>query len=221
MCDMSDTFQKTIYQDFLSTTHTESVVQAALREETVRRVEHHTMMITPEQAQFLAFLVQSIGARSAIELGVFTGYSSLAIAQALPEDGKLIACDTHDDWPSIGQPYWQTAGVSNKIELHIRPAIETLQQLLDERRENSFDFIFIDADKIHYADYYALTLDLLHPNGLIVFDNMLRVCNQLVAEKKTPGTRAIYALLERIECDKRVSTTLVPLDSGMLLVRKV
>jgi len=217
---MSKPLEETLYPDFLSTTHTESAIQTALREETIRRIEHHRMMTTPEQAQFLTFLVTHLGVRNAIELGVFTGYGSLAIAQALPDNGKLIACDNGDEWPAIGKPYWERAGVADKIELHIAPAIETLQLLLDDKQEKRFDFIFIDADKIHYPDYYELSLELLHPSGLIVFDNVISVGNQKVSEKKTPGTRAISTLLERIKTDKRVATKLVPLASGMLLVTR-
>ncbi len=212
--------QETIYQDFLSTAHTESTVQAALREETKRRIQHHQMMTTPEQVQFLAFLVKHIGASRAIELGVFTGYGSLAIAEALPEEGKLIACDISEEWPSLGQPFWKKAGIEDKIDLQIRPAIETLQLLLDEGRAGCFDFIFIDADKIHYSDYFELSLTLLNTEGLIVLDNVLWIGEQRVVEKKTPATRAICTLLERLEGDKRVNITLVPLAKGMLLVSR-
>ena len=196
----------------------ESPIQTALREKTINSVKHHQMMTTPEQAQFLAFLIEYSRACHAIEVGVFTGYGSLAIAQALPKEGQLIACDIGDEWPSIGKPFWKEAGVAHKIDLQIGPAIETLQHLLDEGAGASFDFIFIDADKIHYSDYLELSLKLLKAHGLIVLDNVIWVGEQKVEEKKTPATRAIHALLERLANDSRVRTQLVPLASGMLLV---
>lgn len=198
----------------------ETEIQRALREATVQHVEHHHMMTTPEQVGFLAFMVKLIGARQAIEVGVFTGYGSLAIAQALPADGRLIACDHSDEWPSIGKSFWQEAGVIDKIDLHIAPAAETLQALLDEGVAGQFDFIFIDADKVHYSDYAALGHALLREGGLMVFDNVLRINQRPVVERGVPATRAVADLLAAMSEDDRYETTLIPIAEGMLLAQK-
>ena len=198
----------------------ETQAQRALRQVTTQKVEQHQMMTTPEQVQFLQFLLKLIEAKWAIEVGVFTGYGSLAIAQALPANGKLIACDHNKEWPSIGKPYWQQAGVADKIDLHIAPALETLQVLLDEGCEGRFDFVFIDADKIHYAEYGALAYRLLRKGGLIVFDNVFWVGDQRAVERKVPATRAVANLLTSYSQDDRYETTLIPIGQGMLLAKK-
>lgn len=198
----------------------ETPVQRALREITLQEVEQHRMMTTPEQVQFLAFLMHSINARRAIEIGVFTGYGSLAIAQALPEDGELIACDHSDEWPSIGKPFWKQAGVADKIQLHIAPAVETLQTLLDEGLGEQFDFVFIDADKINYPEYAEFSYKLLRAGGLAVFDNVIWIGEKRVVEASVPATRAVSGLLKSMSADERFETTLVPIAQGMLLARK-
>ena len=215
---MTKQIQPTIYEDFLSTAHSESFIQASLRKKTVETIAHHRMMTTPQQVQFLAFLVRRIAARSALEIGAFTGYGSLAIAKALPADGRLVTCDIHDEQPSIGNPFWEAAGVANKIDLRIAPALETLQHFLE--KDKHFDFIFVDADKRHYLDYFELSLKLLHPEGLMVIDNMLWVAGRKVVDQDTPAARGIKALLARVETDDRVDSLMVPLDSGMLLIQK-
>lgn len=209
-----------IYQYLLNSSSRESAIQAKLRETTHAQLEFSAMMTSPEQAQFLNFLVGLIGAEHAIEVGVFTGYGSLAIALALPDNGELIACDSNVEWTSLGKPYWEQAGVADKINLKIGPALDTLQDLLRNNRQNEFDFIFIDADKIHYLDYYECGLKLIRQGGLIVFDNMLWVGDQVVLERKSPATKAIYQLTEFIRTDERVNMSLVPIGEGMLLVRK-
>lgn len=194
--------------------------QMALREATFAQVKHHHMMTTPEQVGFLAFLIQSIQARRAIEIGVFTGYGSLAMAQALPKDGLLVACDQSENWPNIGKPFWQQAGVAEKIDLQIAPAMETLQALIDEGQGGQFDFAFIDADKIHYMDYLELCYQLIRDGGLLVFDNVLWINQQRVSERAVPATRAVAGLLESVCDDQRFESTLVPIAQGMLLLRK-
>ncbi len=198
----------------------ETKVQRALREVTILQVKHHHMMTTPEQVGFLSFLLKLINAQRVIEVGVFTGYGTLAMAQALPEQGRLIACDHNKVWPLIGQIYWQQAGVADKIDLHIAPAVETLQALLDEGQAGQFDFIFVDADKIHYADYYALTYQLLGEGGVVVFDNIFWIHQQRVIKKNIPATRSVAKFLELVSCDNRFEKTLIPIADGMLLARK-
>ncbi len=209
-----------LYQHMLTASLRENSYQSALREATCQLDSKFSRMITaPEQVQFLSLLVKLTGAKTAIEVGVFTGYGSLAIAQALPDDGALIACDTNATWANIGKPYWQQAGVADKIDLRIAPASETLAGLLPSHKAK-IDFIFIDADKIHYDDYYELALQLLRPNGLVVLDNILWVSGQPVVWQDTPATKAINRLAEKVQKDDRVDCSLVPLSTGMLLAYK-
>lgn len=211
---------ETIYDYLLKATLRESPIQAELREITNHEVEFHRMMTSPEQAQFITLLVELMGARRAIEVGVFTGYGTLAIAQALPKEGELIACDIAVDWPNVGKPFWEKAGVDHKIQLKIAPALETLQALIDSNQSNSFDFIYVDADKINYQHYYELSLQLLRQGGMIAFDNMLRVGDAIVAEQTNPATKAIFALNNALQQDSRVNISLVPIAEGVMLVRK-
>lgn len=198
----------------------ENEIQRALREETVRCVEHHAMMSSPEQAKLLMFLIRLIGVQRVIEIGVFTGYGTLAMAQALPEQGYLLACDKNSYWPAIGQPYWEQAGVTEKIDLRIAPALETLQSLRDEGRDAYFDFIFVDGDKIHYPDYFKFGHFLLRQGGIMIFDNVLRVGAQHVVKRQVPATRAIAGFLESLSHDNRYDLSLIPIAQGMLLARK-
>jgi caffeoyl-CoA O-methyltransferase len=179
------------------------------------------MQMAPEQGQFLALLAKLIGARRAIEVGVFTGYSALAVALALPEDGRLLACDVSDEWTAIGRRYWQAAGVVHKIELRIAPAQETLAPLAADRRQHdSFDFAFIDADKNNYDAYYELCLQLVRPGGLIIVDNVLWNGAVIDPERQDEDTLAIRALNEKICSDSRVDLSLVPIGDGMTVARK-
>lgn len=198
----------------------ETEEQGALRELTRSQVEHHHMMTTPDQVNFLQLLIRSIRATRAIEVGVFTGYATLALAQALPSDGQLIACDQNDTWPRMGEPFWEKAGVRHKIDLQIAPALETLQALLDEGYEQQFDFIFIDADKINYSSYFVLGDKLLRDGGLLVFDNTLRIHEQRVAEEKLPATRAVASLLRSMSQHPGYQSSLVPMAEGMLIAHK-
>jgi len=211
-------FTEEIYEYMLSVSLRENDIQKQLREQTVREVREHVMLTNPEQVQFLQFLVELTGAKKAIEVGVFTGYGSLAIAQALPADGKLVACDIGSVWPSIGKPFWEAAGVAQKIDLRIAPAAQTLQALLDEGLAKTFDFVFIDADKIHYKDYYEYALKLVRKGGLIAFDNTLWM-EDPVNTLSTPAARGVDAVSRLVHNDDRVTSSMLPIAGGMLLAR--
>lgn len=178
------------------------------------------MQIAPEQGQFMALLVKLMQAKKILEIGVFTGYSSLSMALALPSDGKLIACDQDAEVTSIAQRYWQAAGVDDRIHLHLAPALDTLQKLLDQGEASSFDLVFIDADKRNYDRYYELSLQLLRPGGLILVDNVLwdgKVADPEVTDPQTAAIRSFNA--KRFE-DDRIDLSLLPLADGLTLARK-
>jgi caffeoyl-CoA O-methyltransferase len=190
-----------------------------LREET----NHHPqagMQIAPEQGQLLRLLVELTGARRCIEVGVFTGYSSLSVALALPEDGLLVACDIDEVTTSIARRYWQRAGVTRKVKLELRPATETLRTLLFHGAAGSFDFAFIDADKSNYDDYYELCLQLLRKGGLIAVDNAFWGGRVTQEQFTDPDTLAIRALNVKMGTDKRVTVSLLPIGDGLFLARK-
>jgi predicted O-methyltransferase YrrM len=196
----------------------ESRIAAALRERTAR-VPHGRMMTPPDTAALLGLLVRMIGARRAIEVGTFTGYGSLAIATALPARGKLICLDIAADNPAIGLPYWKRAGVADRIELRIAPALETLLALLQDGA-GKYDFAFIDADKGNYPRYYELCLKLIRPGGVVALDNMLwhgTVADPRVKDRATLGLRKLNA---KIRADKRVDAALLTVGDGLMVVRK-
>ena len=191
----------------------------ALREETAQD-EMARMQIAPEQGQFMALLVNLMGARRIIEVGTFTGYSSLCMARALPQDGEMICCDLDPTWTDIAQRYWQKGKVDHKIKLVLAPALETLRSLLNEGRHNQFDLAFIDADKENYAQYFECCLELIRPGGLILLDNMLwsgRVADPAVND---PDTKALRALNARLKEDDRIDLSLLTLADGPTLARK-
>jgi predicted O-methyltransferase YrrM len=178
------------------------------------------MQIGPEQGQFMVMLAKLIGAKRCIEVGVFTGYSSLALALALPEDGRIVACDVNDKWTDIARQFWREAGVEKKIELRLQPAQKTLDELLADGGEGAYDFAFIDADKTGYAGYYEQLLKLLRAGGLIVVDNTLwsgKVADESVND---PDTVALRALNSKVHTDERVDVSLVPIGDGVTLIRK-
>ncbi len=180
----------------------------------------HQMQIAPEQGQFMAFLVKLIGAKKILEIGVFTGYSSLAMALALPSDGQLIACDQDPNSTTIAQRYWTLAGVQDQIQLYLNPAITTLDRLLENGESQSFDLVFIDADKRNYDRYYELSLQLVRSGGLILIDNVLwdgKVADQSVED---PQTQAIRDLNQKLLQDDRIDLSLLPLADGLTLARK-
>ena len=196
----------------------ETKVQKRLREETARLPEAG-MQIGPDQGQFMALLVRLIGARQAIEIGTFTGYSALTVALALPDDGRVLACDISDEYTRIGRPFWRQAGVEHKIELVLQPALATLDARLKAGEAGRYDFAFIDADKTSYDAYYERCLQLLRRGGLIVFDNML--WNGAVARPATDDdTRALQALNDKLHHDERVDVALLAIGDGVTLARR-
>ncbi len=175
----------------------------------------------PEQGQFMAFLVKTLGAKRALEVGVFTGYSAMAVALAMPDDGYLVACDVNAAWATIAQRHWQSAGVAHKIDMRLAPALDTLSALVtDEGQRGSYDFAFIDADKPNYPAYYEHCLTLLRPGGMIVIDNVFLGGQVIDPARQGEGIRAIRRLNETLHHDERVDMTLVPIGDGMTLVRK-
>jgi caffeoyl-CoA O-methyltransferase len=192
---------------------------ARLREETARDPLAR-MQIAPEQGQFMQLLIRLIGARRCIEVGVYTGYSSLCTALALPDDGYLLACDVDEKWTAVARRYWAEAGVANKIELKLAPALDTLEAEIEAGRAGSYDFAFIDADKDNYLNYYDRCLQLLRAGGLIAVDNVLwsgRVADPRNQEADTKAIRAFNALVQK---DERVDLSLVPIADGLSLLRK-
>jgi predicted O-methyltransferase YrrM len=197
----------------------ESAVQRRLRRETAR-LPLAGMQIAPDQGQLMALLARLVGARRCLEIGTFTGYSALAVALALPPDGRLIACDVNLATTAVARRYWALAGVADKIELRLAPALETLEALLAERRDGTFDFAFIDADKENYAAYYERVLRLLRPGGLVVIDNVLWGGAVADRRRKDPDTAALRALNAKLHRDERIDLSLLPLADGITLARK-
>lgn len=192
---------------------------ARLREETAA-LPQARMQIAPEQGQLLALLVRLTGARRCIEVGVFTGYSSLVVAQALPDDGQLLACDVNLDWTTTARRYWQEAGVAGRIRLVLAPALETLDRELADGAAGRYDFAFIDADKVNYRGYYERALELLRPGGLIGVDNTLwsgRVAEPAAVDEDTLALKDFNQFVHR---DQRVDLCLVPIADGLTLLRK-
>ena len=209
-----------LYEYLLSVSVQEVEVLQRLREETAKHPAA-IMQIAPEQGQFMALLVQLLGAKKTLDIGVFTGYSSLVVALALPPEGKIVACDIDEESTAIARRYWQQAGVADKIDLRIAPALETLAQLIDEGQTGTFDFAFIDADKRNYDNYYEKSLQLIRPGGLIAVDNVLwsgRVADPQDDDKRTIAIRAFNQKLAR---DKRVKISLVPIADGLTLALKL
>ena len=207
-----------IYQYLLSHSLREHPAQIALREAT-RTHPHAVMQISPEQGQFMALLIRLIGARRTIEIGVFTGYSALSVALALPDDGKLLACDISDEYTRVGVPHWKAAGVAHKIELQLAPALSTLDARINAGEQGQYDFAFIDADKSGYDGYYECCLTLLRSGGLIAIDNTL--WNGKVAlPAEDADTAALQALNIKLHGDERVDISMLPIGDGLTLARK-
>jgi predicted O-methyltransferase YrrM len=194
-------------------------VLARLREETAT-LPQHRMQIPPEQGAFLAMLVELTGARRCIEVGTFTGYSSTAVALALPADGTLLCCDVSEEWTAIARRYWADAGVTGKVELRIAPATRTLDALLADGEEATYDVAFVDADKVGYDAYYERLLRLVRPGGLIAFDNTLWGGAVLEANPDDADTKALQALNLKLATDERVSLCLLPIGDGVTLARR-
>ena len=196
----------------------EHPAQAALREAT-RTHRHAGMQIGADQGQFMALLVKLIGASRTIEIGTFTGYSALAVALALPDDGRVLACDISDEYTRVGKPFWKQAGVEHKIELVLGPALATLDARLQAGEAGRYDFAFIDADKASYDGYYERCLQLLRAGGLLAFDNMLWG-GAVARPAKDDDTRALQALNDKLHRDERIDLALLPLGDGVTLARK-
>lgn len=219
MTNKTITLTDTLYDYVLNVSLREPALLARLREETARDPLAR-MQIAPEQGQFMALLVQLMGAKKALEIGVFTGYSSLCVALALPSDGALIACDISDEWTAVARRYWAEAGVAHKIELRLAPALATLDELLRGGHAQTFDFAFIDADKTGYDAYYERTLQLLRPGGLVILDNMLRGGRVADPAIHDEDTRAIHLLNEKLHHDTRIALSLLPVADGLTLALK-
>jgi predicted O-methyltransferase YrrM len=196
----------------------EHPAQAALREAT-RNHPHAGMQISPDQGQLMALLVRLLGARRTIEIGVFTGYSALCVALALPEDGRVLACDINDEYVGVGRPHWQAAGVAHKIDVVLGPALETLDARLAAGEAGEYDFAFIDADKTGYDAYYERCLQLLRAGGLVAIDNVLW-SGAVAQPARDTDTAALQALNDKLHADARVDLAMVAISDGITLARK-
>jgi caffeoyl-CoA O-methyltransferase len=206
-----------LYEYLVAHGHNDDPLLAELAAETAALGPIALMQIAPEQGTLMALLVRAIGARSAVEIGTFTGYSSLSVARALPADGRLLCCDINEEWTAVARRYWQRAGVADKIDLRLGPAVETLAAL---PASTTFDFAFIDADKVSYRAYYDAILPRLRPNGLIVFDNVLWMGQVLDVTTQSEDTRALQALNDFIAGDARVQAVMIAVSDGLTIVRK-
>ena len=208
-----------LYDYFQSISLRESDLLQRLRAETAGLPDAR-MQVSPEQGQFMGLLVQLIGARRALEVGTFTGYSSLCVATHLPHDGELIACDVNKTWTRIAERYWIEAGVADKIKLHLAPAAETLEALVAAGQIGTFDFAFIDADKPQYDLYYEQSLNLLRSGGLLALDNCLWGGKVADPQNQEEETSALRQITKKVHEDTRVDASLIPIGDGLLLARK-
>ena len=208
-----------VHRYMLDVSLREHPVLAELREETASHPKVN-MQISPEQGQLMALLVRLLGATRCLEVGVFTGYSSLAVALALPEDGRIVACDVSEEYTAVARHYWQKAGVQAKVDLRLAPALETLEGLLADGEAGSYDFAFIDADKGNYLRYYEASLELLRPGGLIAVDNTLWSGRLADPEEQGDDTLALREFNDFVHGDERVDLSLVPIGDGLTLARK-
>jgi caffeoyl-CoA O-methyltransferase len=206
-------------EDYVAAHARESEAAQCLRAETAK-LPQAGMQIGSDQAAFLALLVRSSGAKRCIEIGTFTGYSALAIAAALPKDGRLVCCDISEEWTSIARRHWSAAGVAGRIDLRVAPALDTLKDLLARGEAGNFDFAFIDADKSGYDAYYEACLKLLKPGGLIALDNMLWSGRVVNPDHHDTDTDAIRTLNTKVSNDARVESVLLTIGDGVMLARK-
>ncbi len=208
-----------IYRYMVDVSLREAPVLAELRQRTAEHPQV-AMQISPEQGQLMALLVRLSGARRCLEIGVFTGYSSLAVALALPDDGCVVACDVSEEYTRIAREFWELAGVADKIDLRLAPALDTLQELLDQGQAGRFDFAFVDADKGNYLDYYEKSLQLLRPGGVIAVDNTLWSGRLVSPDPDDADSLALDAFNRHLHGDTRVDISLIPIGDGLTLVRK-
>ena len=206
-----------LHQYLLNISLREHPVLKALREKTAK-MPLACMQIAPEQGQFMQLLLRILGAKQVLELGTFTGYSALAMALALPDDGIVTTCDINEEWTHIAYPFWEEAQARHKIQLRLAPALNSLKELIEEGRKNTFDFIFIDADKTNYLNYYEYALQLIRQGGLIVIDNIFWDGNVINPEDTSAQTREVRRLNAFIQNDDRVHVSLLPIADGLFLI---
>lgn len=219
MTDKTINLTSDLYQYLLSQSLREHPALKALRKET-KQLSQGEMQIAPDEGQFFAMLLKLMNARRVIDIGTFTGYSALVFALAMPEEGRVITCDINTKCTEIAKKYWKEADVIKKIELKIAPALDTLEQLLKNGQENSFDFIFIDADKSNYKNYYEKALLLLRIGGLIAVDNVLWYGRVLDKNNQSKATEAIRCFNEKVSKDTRVDLSMLAIGDGVTLARK-
>ncbi|MDE2070493.1 MAG: class I SAM-dependent methyltransferase [Gammaproteobacteria bacterium] len=208
-----------LYEYLLQVSLREPPILQRLRAETVK-LPQHGMQISPEQGQFMRLLVRMLGASRCIEVGVFTGYSSLSVALALPDDGHILACDVSAEYTAVARRYWQEAGVEKRITLHLAPALDTLEGLLKRGEQGRYDFAFIDADKGNYLNYYERIIRLLRPGGVIAVDNVLWDGAVIDKKDKSKDTVAIREFNLALHKDQRIELSMVPIGDGLTLARK-
>jgi predicted O-methyltransferase YrrM len=211
--------EERIYRYILDNSLRDLPVLEQLRRETAK-MPMGGMQVSPDQGQFMGLMVKLTGARRIVEVGTFTGYSSLAMALALPEDGRIVACDVSEEYTQVARRYWKAAGVAHKIELRLGPGAQTLEKMLKAGEGGSYDLAFIDADKVSYDAYYEYCLKLLRQGGLIMIDNVLWGGRPANAEEKGEDTMAIRKLNAKIRADERVDQVLLSIGDGLTLARK-
>ena len=219
MSNQSIQLNDELYHYLLDVSLRESEVLKQLRQHTAG-MRGSVMQIAPEQGQFMALLVKMLGAKKTLEIGVYTGYSALCVAAALPEDGRVIACDINAETTAVAKEFWQKAGVAEKIDLRLAPGTDTLNELIAAGEQDSFDFAFIDADKTGYHNYYERCLVLLRPGGLIAVDNVLWTGSVLNNENPSDDTLALQAFNRFVKDDQRVDLSMLPVGDGLTLLRK-
>lgn len=207
-----------VYRYVLDVSSREHESLARLREAT-KSVRMSEMQIGPDQGQLMALLVRLIGARRCLEVGTYTGYSALAVALALPPDGKLVTCDVSSEWTNVARPFWREAGVESRIDLRLKPALQTLDELLAAGEAGCFDFAFIDADKPSYAAYYERLLQLVRRGGLIAVDNTLALAGVPIVSQSSDNARAMLAFNELVHRDERVDLSMLTVGEGLTLLR--
>jgi len=213
------TMTENLYRYLVDHSLRDHPVLRELREETAR-LPRANMQIGPDQGQFMALLTKLVGARRCLEVGVFTGYSSLSVALALPQDGTIVALDVSEEWTAVAQRYWKKAGVDHKIDLRLAPALNTLDTLISLQESGRFDMAFIDADKGNYLGYYERCLQLVRRGGLILIDNTLWSGDVADPSKNEPDTVALRALNDALHHDERIDLALLPVGDGLTLARK-
>jgi len=219
MSNRTISIDDTLYRYMTSVSLREPDVLRRLRDETAA-LPQHSMQISPEQGQFMGLLVELTGARKCLEIGTFTGYSALSVACSLPGDGTLVACDISEDFTDRAKLFWEEAGVADKIDLRIGPALETLDQLLADGEGGTFDFSFIDADKVNYLGYFQRAFDLTRQGGLICIDNVLWSGAVADPSRNDEDTEAIRAFNTALSTDARISLSMLPIGDGLTLACK-